>query len=43
MWNGLTVNLAWLPGTIYHIRENNVELQRVAVRGVRDQIKFFLE
>lgn len=39
----LAVNLVWLPGTTYHIRENNVELQRVAVRGVRDQIKFFLE
>jgi hypothetical protein len=39
----LAVNLVWLPGTIYHIRENNVELQRVAVPGVRDQIKFFLE
>jgi hypothetical protein len=39
----LTVNLVWLPGTIYHIRENNVELQRIAVRGVRDQIKLFLE
>jgi len=39
----LAVNLVWLPGTIYHVRENNVELQRVAVRDVGDQIKFFLE
>jgi len=39
----LAVNLVWLPGTIYHIPENNVELQRVAVSGVRDQIKLFLE
>jgi hypothetical protein len=25
----LAINLVWLPGTIYHIHENNVELQRV--------------
>src|SRR5205823_6816996 len=39
----LTINLVWLPGTIYDIREAQSELQRVAVRGVRDQIHLFLQ
>jgi len=39
----LVANLLWLPGTIYDIREAQSELQRVAVRGVRDQIHFFLQ
>ncbi len=39
----LAVNLIWLPGAIHDIRATHEELQRVAVRGVRDQIKLFLE
>src|SRR5439155_3176388 len=39
----LVANLLWLPGTIYDIREAQSELQRVAVRGVRDQIHLFLQ
>src|SRR5882724_10472364 len=39
----LVANLLWLPGTISDIREAQSELQRVAVRGVRDQIHFFLQ
>ncbi|MGE3541929.1 MAG: response regulator [Candidatus Tectimicrobiota bacterium] len=39
----LVVNLVWLPGAIYDIQAAQTELQRVAVRGVRDQIHFFLE
>src|SRR5262245_12144427 len=39
----LVVNLIWLPGTIADIREAQSELQRVAVRGVGDQIRLFLE
>ena len=39
----LVVNLVWLPGTIHDIRETHEELQRVAVRGIRDQIELFLE
>jgi signal transduction histidine kinase/DNA-binding response OmpR family regulator len=39
----LVVNLIWLPGAIHDIRGTHEELQRVAVRGVRDQIKLFLE
>src|SRR6266436_8778744 len=39
----LVANLLWLPGTIYDIREAQSELQRVAVRGVRDQIYLFLQ
>ena len=39
----LVVNLVWLPGAIHDIRETHEELQRVAVRGVRDQIELFLE
>src|SRR6266404_2464696 len=38
----LVANLFWLPGTIYDIREAQSELQRVAVRGVRDRIHFFM-
>jgi signal transduction histidine kinase/DNA-binding response OmpR family regulator/HPt (histidine-containing phosphotransfer) domain-containing protein len=36
-------NLLWLPGTIRDIRESQADLQRVAVRGVRDQIRLFLQ
>jgi PAS domain S-box-containing protein len=39
----LVINLVWLPGAILDIREANAELQRIAVRGVRDQIQLFLE
>src|SRR5438128_3145760 len=39
----LVVNLLWLPGAIHDIREAQSELQRVAVRGVRDQIHLFLQ
>jgi hypothetical protein len=39
----LVVNLIWLPGAIRDIRASHEELQRVAVRGVRDQIELFLE
>src|SRR5689334_16198351 len=39
----LAVNLLWLPGTIHDIHEAQSELQRVAVRGVRDQIHLFLQ
>jgi two-component system sensor histidine kinase/response regulator len=39
----LGVNLIWLPGTISDIREAQSELQRVAVRGVGDQIRLFLD
>ena len=35
----LIVNLTWLPGAIREIREAQAELQRVAVRGARDQIQ----
>ena len=38
----LVVNLVWLPGTIHDIRESHKELQRVAVRGIRDQMELFL-
>src|ERR1041384_7705584 len=36
-------NLLWLPWAIHDIREAQAELQRVAVRGVRDQIHLFLQ
>lgn len=39
----LAINLLWLPGVIHDIREAQSELQRVAVRGVRDQIRLFLQ
>src|SRR5216683_1082431 len=39
----LAINLLWLPGAIRDIRETQAELQRVAVRGVRDQIHLFLQ
>jgi hypothetical protein len=39
----LAINLLWLPGAIHDIREAQSELQRVAVRGVRDQIYLFLQ
>src|SRR5438105_5045839 len=39
----LASNLVWLPGAIRDIREAQAELQRVAVRGVRDQIHLFLQ
>jgi hypothetical protein len=39
----LAINLLWLPGAIRDIREAQSELQRVAVRGVRDQIHLFLQ
>ena len=46
-WVGLSMllasNLVWLPGAIRDIREAQSELQRVAVRGVRDQIHLFLQ
>jgi hypothetical protein len=38
----LVVNMIWLPGTIHDIRATHEELQRVAVRGIRDQIELFL-
>ena len=36
------VNLIWLPGALRDVHEARTELQLVAVRGVRDQIDFFL-
>jgi adenylate cyclase len=39
----LVVNLVWLSGTIQDTREAQSELQRVAVRGVGDHIRLFLE
>src|SRR5437879_5799455 len=39
----LVINLLWLPGAIRDIREAQSELQRVAVRSVRDQIYLFLQ
>jgi signal transduction histidine kinase len=39
----LVSNLLWLPGAIHDIREAQSELQRVAVRSVRDQIALFLQ
>src|SRR5215475_7570907 len=39
----LVINLLWLPGAIHDIREAQSELQRVAVRSVRDQIALFLQ
>ena len=36
------VNLIWLPGTLRDVRTARGELELVAVRGVRDQIDFFL-
>src|SRR5215471_10685575 len=39
----LVSNLLWLPGAIRDIREAQSELQRVAVRSVRDQIALFLQ
>jgi hypothetical protein len=39
----LAINLLWLPRAIHDIREAQSELQRVAVRGVRDQIYLFLQ
>src|SRR6266511_105321 len=38
----LAINLVGLPGAVRDIRETHAELQRVAVRGVRDQIQLFL-
>jgi signal transduction histidine kinase len=37
------VNLIWLPSSIREIRQSQAELQRVAVRSVRDQIQLFLD
>src|SRR5919109_887711 len=39
----LAINLLWLPWAIHDIREAQAELQRVAVRGVRDHIHLFLQ
>ena len=39
----LAINLVWLPGAIHDVHEAQAELQRVAVRGVRDQILLFLQ
>jgi len=39
----LAMNLLWLPGAIHDIRDAQSELQRVAVRGVRDHIHLFLQ
>jgi hypothetical protein len=39
----LVVNLAWLPGALQDIRDAQSDLQRVAVRGVRDQMQLFLD
>jgi hypothetical protein len=39
----LAINLVWLPGAMHDIHEAQAELQRVAVRGVRDQIHMFLQ
>jgi HAMP domain-containing protein len=36
------VNLIWLPGTLRDVHAARSELELVAVRGVRDQIDFFL-
>lgn len=36
------VNLIWLPGALRDVRAARSELELVAVRGVRDQIDFFL-
>lgn len=36
------VNLIWLPGALRDVHEARGELQLVAVRGVRDQIDFFV-
>jgi len=36
------VNLIWLPGTLRDVHVARGELELVAVRGVRDQIDFFL-
>ncbi len=36
------VNLIWLPAALRDVQEARSELQLVAVRGVRDQIDFFL-
>jgi hypothetical protein len=39
----LAINLLWLPWAIHDIRAAQSELQRVAVRGVRDQLHLFLQ
>jgi signal transduction histidine kinase/CheY-like chemotaxis protein/HPt (histidine-containing phosphotransfer) domain-containing protein len=39
----VVVNLVWLPWAIHDIHEAQAELQRVAVRSVRDQIHLFLQ
>jgi len=39
----LASNLVWLPWAIRDIHEAQSELQRVAVRGVRDQVHLFLQ
>src|SRR5262245_44992581 len=39
----LAINLLWLPGAIHDIRAAQSELQRVAVRGVRDQVHLWLQ
>jgi hypothetical protein len=39
----LVINLAWLPGALQDIRAAQSDLQRVAVRGVRDQLQLFLD
>src|SRR5215510_1222569 len=36
------VNLIWLPGALHDVHAARSELELVAVRGVRDQIDFFL-
>src|SRR4030095_12072209 len=39
----LVVNLVWLPDAIRDINVTYTELQRVAVRGIRDHLQLFLE
>jgi hypothetical protein len=39
----LVINLAWLPGALQDIRAAQSDLQRVAVRGVRNQLQLFLD
>jgi signal transduction histidine kinase/HAMP domain-containing protein len=39
----LIINMIWLPSAIVEIQDAQSELRRVAVQGLRDQIKFFLE
>jgi signal transduction histidine kinase len=38
----VAMNAAWLPSTVQQIRNDEAELQRIAVLGLREQLRLFL-